>query len=295
MSWTTADMPRQDGRLAIVTGANSGIGYETALELSRVGARVIVATRSEAKGREAVTRIGGQTEWRGLDLASLTSVAAFADRLLTEEKALDLLILNAGVMALPRRRETADGFEQQFGTNHLGHFALTARLWPLLTATKGARVVPVASLAAQRGRIDFDDLMAERRYNPWKVYSASKLANLLFAQELSRRAEGSGVSAIAAHPGVAVTSLLSNGPGFAAIGNFFIGLIGQSAAAGALPSLRAATDPAANSGDYLGSTGFRGMRGPPGPAPLPPQARDPAAATRLWAASEELVGLTFRP
>jgi NAD(P)-dependent dehydrogenase (short-subunit alcohol dehydrogenase family) len=297
MSWTLADMPRQDGRIAIVTGANSGIGYETARALAQAGARLIVAARDEARGRRAAAAIGHGAEWRPLDLADLASVARFAESTLAEERRLDLLILNAGVMALPTRQETADGFERQFGTNYLGHFALTARMWPLLARTAGARVVALSSIAARRGRIAFDDLMAQRRYRPWPVYCQSKLAMLIFARELARRAEGTGVASLAAHPGFARTNLIANGPGSDPLRDFAMqwlgGLVSQSAARGALPVLRAATDPAARPGDYYGAAGWFELKGPAGPAKLPPAARDEAVAEHLWHESERLTGLTL--
>jgi len=291
-------MPSQDGRTALVTGANSGIGYETARVLADAGARVIVAARNEAKGRTAALAVGNGAEWRPLDLASLASVAAFAKRLLSEEARIDLLILNAGIMAPPRRETTADGFELQLGVNYLGHFALTARLWPLLVATSGARVIALSSIAARRGRIRFGDLQFERRYDPWAAYAQTKLAMLIFARELARRAEGTGVASIAAHPGFARTRLIANGMGESPRGRLATiaaRLFGQSAAEGALPVLRAATDPAVRSGDYVGSTGWLELKGPPGPADVPPAARDPETAKRLWTVSEELIGLAFRP
>ncbi len=293
--WTIADMPPQAGRLAIITGANSGIGFETARALAMAGARVIVAARSEAKGRDAAQTIGRGAEWRPLDLASLASVAMFANRLLAEGAAIAFLILNAGVMAPPKRRTTADGFELQLGTNYLGHFALSQRLWPLLA--EGARVVPLSSIAAKRGRFHFDDPMAERRYIPWRAYCQSKLAMLVFGLELARRQHR--VASIPAHPGFARTRIIANGPGDKSPRGtsyrWFTRLYSQSAAEGALPVLRAATDPAIVSGTYLGSVGFLEMVGPPGPAPIPRMARDVAAAERLWTLSEEWTGLTFRP
>jgi NAD(P)-dependent dehydrogenase (short-subunit alcohol dehydrogenase family) len=293
MGWTLADMPAQTGRLAVVTGANSGIGYETALALARAGARVIVAARSEDKGRAAAQAIGGLAEWRPLDLASLASVEAFAEQMRGER--IDKLILNAGVMAVPQRRTTADGFELQLGTNFVGHFALTARLWPQMA--DGGRVVPLASIAARRGRIDFDDPMAERRYSPWAVYSQSKLAMLVFGLELARRSRR--VASIPAHPGFARTSLLANGPGKDMLRDLSLRLFGdlvsQSAADGALPVLQAATDPTLASGAYVGSIGPFELRGPPGPAAIPRQATDPETGRRLWALAENWTGLPFAP
>ena len=295
--WTIADMGRQDGRRIIVTGANSGIGYETARALAGAGAHVILAARDADKGRAAADAIGQGAVWQPLDLASLASVEQFAEVQLAAGHPIDRLILNAGVMALPERRLTVDGFECQLGTNLLGHFALAARLWPLLAA--GARVVSVASIAAWRGRIDFDDPMAERHYDPWAVYAQSKLAMLMFGLELARRAVGTGVASIPAHPGFARTNLLANGPGTGGVRGWstrYLGnLVSQSAAHGALPILRAATDPELHSGDYLGSTGPFELRGAPGHAVVPPAARDPEAAARLWTMAEECVDLPFRP
>jgi NAD(P)-dependent dehydrogenase (short-subunit alcohol dehydrogenase family) len=295
--WTIAEMGRQDGRRVVVTGANSGIGYETARAFARAGAAVVVAARDEAKGLAAADAIGHGAAWQALDLASLASIERFADAQLEAGHPIDRLILNAGVMALPERHATADGFELQLGTNLLGHFALTARLWPLLAA--GARVVPLASIAAWRGRIDFEDPMAERHYNPWSVYAQSKLGMLMFGLELARRAVGTGVASIPAHPGFARTNLLANGPGTGGIRGWttrYLGnLVSQSAADGALPVLRAATDPDVHSGDYLGSVGPFELRGAPGRAALPPAARDQEAAARLWTMAETWVGLPFQP
>lgn len=292
-------MPRQHGRTAIVTGANSGIGFEVSLALARAGAEVFLAARDLEKGRQAAGAIGHGAECRVLDLADLASVRRFADGMLTIDGPLDLLILNAGVMALPTRQLSADGRERQFATNHLGHFALAARLWPLLAKTPGARVVVLSSIAAKRARMDFDDLDGETRYRPWDAYSRSKLANLLFMTELARRAEGTGVTVLAAHPGFARTNLIANGPGTSPMRDFALrwlgGLVSQPQKDGALPILRAATDPAATTGDYYGSTGFQELKGPPGPVPLPPAARDREAARRLWEASERLAGVEFRP
>ena len=294
-NWTIRDIPPQAGRLAIVTGANSGIGYETALALAQAGARVVVAARNEAKGRAAAQAIGGQAEWRMLDLASLASVQSFAETFMADGTTIDLLVLNAGVMALPQREVTEDGFERQLGTNFLGHFALTARLWPLLA--DGARVVPLASIAAKRGRLHLDDPMFERRYVPWDVYSQSKLAMLMFGLALAHRQ--TQVASITAHPGFARTNLIANGMGRNWLRDTAIGLFGnlfsQSAADGALPVLRAATDPTLASGEYIGSVGPLELRGPPGVVPPPRQALDRGSGDALWALAERATDLTFRP
>ena len=294
--WTTADIPPQAGRLAIVTGANSGIGFETARALADAGARVIVAARDEAKGRAAVAAIGDGAEWRALDLADLASVRAFAEAMLAKATPIDLLILNAGVMALPRRQTTVDGFEKQLGTNVLGHFALAARLWPLM-ARKDARIVSLASIAAKRGRIDFDDLMGERHYSAFGAYAQTKLAMLVFACQLAKRQQQ--VASVAAHPGFARTSLIANGMGRNWLRDTAIGVLGslvsQSAAEGALPVLRAATDPAMRSGDYVGSIGPFELRGPPGPVKSPARALDPQTGRRFWAEAERLTGVPFLP
>jgi NAD(P)-dependent dehydrogenase (short-subunit alcohol dehydrogenase family) len=299
-AFTIDDIPPQTGRLAIVTGANSGIGYEAALALARAGAQVVLAARDPGRGEAAVARIRGavpqaQISFARLDLASLASVAAFASGV----TAVDILVNNAGVMAPPARRLTADGFELQFGTNYLGHFALTAQLRPLLSRSRWARVVNVASIAHRRGRLMFDDLQGERRYNPSASYAQSKLAMLMFGLELQRRSDaaGWGLASITAHPGVARTEIVANGPGSGSlmglVAQVVFPLIGQSAAQGALPILYAATSPNAVRGGYYGCDGFQEMWGRVAPAALAPQARDTAAAARLWEVSEALTGVTF--
>ena len=300
--WTAADMPEQQGRVAIVTGANSGIGLVTARELARAGAEVVLACRDAGKAATAQRSIAGaapnaNVRVEELDLSSLTSVREFADRMRSAYKAIDLLINNAGVMAVSPRRTTADGFELQFGTNHLGHFALTALLLDLLRDRGGARVVTVSSGAHRRGRIDFDDLHAERSYGRWSAYSQSKLANLLFAFELDRRlrAAGSGVKSIAAHPGYAATNLQSAAaPAFdawiMAIGN---ALLAQSADMGALPTLYAATHPEVEGGAYIGPDGLWEMRGHPRAVTSSLAAQDVETARRLWDLSAQLTSTRF--
>ncbi len=309
-TWTTRDIPDQTGKLAIVTGATGGLGLETALDLAGAGADVIVVGRNPAKGRAALTLINGRhrtanVRFEQVDLADLASVAAFADRMLAEGRPIDILINNAGVMALPRRQSTADGFEMQFGTNYLSHFALTARLLPLLTAARsgdgGARVVQLSSVAHRGGRIRLDDLNYETGYRAWPVYQQSKLAMLMFALELDRRSRVNGwdLTSVAAHPGFARTDLIANGPaaGGGALFRWGSGVLAtflsHSAHDGALPTLMAATLPDAVGGQYFGPQGFQEMKGPPGPAKIEPQALDVAVAARLWEASERLTGVRF--
>lgn len=295
-AWTFDDIPDQSGRTAVVTGANTGIGRETARMLARRGADVVLACRSRDKGEAAVATIAaekpaGRVSLELLDLGDLESVAAFAERLMAGRSRLDLLINNAGVMVPPLSR-TAQGFELQFGTNHLGHFALTGRLLPLLQSTPGARVVVVSSVAQRLGRIDFDDLNWERRrYDDFRAYGQSKLANMMFALELHRRlaAAGAELRATAAHPGWTATDLQRT--------TFFTRLLnplfGMKPPQGALPTLRAATDPAAQSGSYWGPSGLFEVSGPPAPAKIPRHAQDEAVAARLWEVSEELTGVSF--
>jgi NAD(P)-dependent dehydrogenase (short-subunit alcohol dehydrogenase family) len=287
--WTTADLPDQHGRKVIVTGANSGIGRVAALELARAGAAVTLAVRDTEKGRAAAAGMSGAVTVRKLDLADLASVRAFAE---VTEGSVDLLVDNAGVMATPERR-TADGFELQIGTNHLGHFALTNLLLPRVTD----RVVVVSSGLHRNGRIDLDDLNWERRpYKPWGAYSQSKLANLLFVLELQRRLveAGSPVRATAAHPGYAATNL--QGRTGSRFGNL-VGVIGnlviaQSAASGALPTLYAATADIPG-GTYIGPSGFQHLRGHPDVDTPAPPARDEETARRLWELSERLTAVSW--
>ncbi|MEJ0028672.1 MAG: SDR family oxidoreductase [Rhizomicrobium sp.] len=299
MPWTAADIPDLSGRYAVVTGTG-GLGYETALELARHGAEIVLAGRNPAKGAQSVAKIsaaapGAKVVFEALDLADLKSVAAFAARMNAQGRPLDLLVNNAGVMAFPTRRETVDGFEMQFGTNHLGHFALTARLLPLLRGARHPRVVTVSSHAHYIGRIRFDDLQAVRRYSPNRAYGQSKLANLLFALELQRRSDAKGWNILsdAAHPGGAATELIPNGPGtggwMAATSKWLL----QPAADGALPQLFAATSPDAKPSAYYGPQKFFGLNGPPGLARLSRRARDPEVAARLWDVSEKLTGASF--
>ena len=295
------EIPSQLGRTAVVTGATGGLGYETALALSKAGAEVILTGRDDRKGQTALEKISREVisakiSYEHLDLANLASVADFAQRMLVRPS-LDLLINNAGVMALPRRQTTADGFEMQLGTNHLGHFALTAQLLPLLRRATKPRVVSLSSLAHRTGRIDFDDLQGARMYSPWKAYGQSKLACLMFALELQRRSDAAGWNVIsnAAHPGFARTNLFAGGPGglVSLATDFAAPFFGQSAADGARPILFAATNSNAKPGAYYGPGGIGELRGAPAPALVMPQARDAAAAARLWDVSEKLTGASF--
>jgi NAD(P)-dependent dehydrogenase (short-subunit alcohol dehydrogenase family) len=288
----------------VVTGTG-GLGYEDALALARAGGQVILAGRDPRKGADAVARIRAAVPdativFERLDLADLASIAAFGERLARRRSTLDLLINNAGVMVPPQRTVTPDGFELQLGTNYLGHFALTAHLLPLLRRGMAARVVSVSSIAAPQGRIDFDDLNAEKSYRPMQVYAQSKLACLMFAFELQRRSEaaGWGVASIAAHPGVSRTDLLHNGPGPRSLQGrvrSYLPFLFQPVARGALPTLFAATAPDARPGGYYGPDGFAGIRGYPTVARPPSQALDRAVAARLWQVSEALTGVRFDP
>jgi NAD(P)-dependent dehydrogenase (short-subunit alcohol dehydrogenase family) len=301
--WTIANIPPQRGKLAVVTGATGGLGYQTAIRLAQAGGEVVLTGRNEAKGREAVSKIRNQfpdakISFDVLDLASLASVADFARRFATAHASLDLLINNAGVMALPTRQTTADGFEMQFGTNYLGHYALTAQLLPLLRRAQQPRVVSLSSIAHRTGFIQFSDLQGERFYSPWKAYNQSKLAMLMFALELQRRSDAAGWNLMsnASHPGWARTDLFANGPGFGLISvasQFAAPLFSQSAESGALPTLFAATSPQAESGGYYGPNGLYELRGPPAPARIMPQARDKAAAAKLWDVSQQLTRASF--
>ena len=305
-TWTIDQAPRLSGRTAVVTGASGGLGYETALGLAARGATVILAVRNPAKGQAAADRIrkavpDALLRTQPLDLADLASVTRFAEAIEADGTALDILVNNAGVMAYPTRRVTRDGFEEQFGTNYLGHFALTGRLLPALLRAPGGRVVSVASLAHVQGRIALDDLQTERPYDGWKAYRQSKLAMLIFARELQRRADlhGWSLRSVAAHPGWAVTDIISNGPGQGRGGlrtslmNLAFRMLGQTAAAGALPILYAATAPDAASGGYYGPVGRGERTGAVGPSRVMPQARDEDVARRLWEISEQLTGVDF--
>ncbi|GAP63946.1 hypothetical protein ARMA_2369 [Ardenticatena maritima] len=294
--WTAADMPDQTGKIIIVTGANSGIGYETARALAHKGAHVVMACRSRERAEAAAARIRaenprGELAVLDLDLADLASVRAFADTFTQQYDRLDVLVNNAGIMAPPQRMTTKDGFEIQFGVNHLGHFALTGLLIGRLLATPKSRVVTVSSGAHRFGTINFDDLNWERSYSPWKAYAQSKLANLLFTFELQRRLEAKGAEtiAVAAHPGYTNTNLQRYTRSFSLLNK----LLAQSPEMGALPTLYAATMPDVRGGDYFGPDGFMEMRGYPKRVQAKPEAYDPETARRLWEVSEQLTGVAY--
>ncbi len=303
--WSVTDIPDQSGRIAIVTGANSGLGSETALALAAKGAHVVLACRDASKAQSAlgairVANANASIEVMALDLASLASIRAFSDAFNTKHARLDLLCNNAGVMAIPRR-VTADGFEMQLGTNHLGHFALTGLLLPRLLATSKSRVVSVSSSAHRPGSIHFDDLQLERNYGKWRAYAQSKLANLLFAYELDRRLRKASASVIsvAAHPGYAATNLQAVGARMegARVSESIFGLgnriFAQSAAMGALPTLYGATAPGVQGGDYFGPAGFSEMWGHPRKVGSNARSKDLTDAARLWELSEKLTDVRF--
>jgi NAD(P)-dependent dehydrogenase (short-subunit alcohol dehydrogenase family) len=311
-AWTSPHIPDQSGRLAVVTGANSGLGLETAQTLAIAGADVVLATRNAEKGELAAAQIraaapGVQVTRESLDLSSLASVAEFAAGRHQAGRPIDLLLNNAGIMALPTRKLTADGFEMQFGTNHLGHVALTAQLLDLVRAAPAPRVVTLSSGVAHMwpARIDFDDLQQARHYQPWVAYAQSKLATLLFALELDRRARanGWGLLSVAAHPGFARTNLQSTGPrdgkasrtGGLDLGHIFASIPGvsQTAAEGALPAILAATGTDVRSGDYFGPSGNFGLVGAPKRIQIPGRARSAELASALWAVSTELTHVSW--
>jgi NAD(P)-dependent dehydrogenase (short-subunit alcohol dehydrogenase family) len=305
MGWTLRDVPDQTGRTIVVTGANSGLGLETARALAGRGAHVVLACRSSEKAEAARRGILGShprasLEVMPLDLANLSSVRVFGASFTGQHDRLDILCNNAGVMALPRR-ETADGFEMQIGTNHLGHFALTGLLLPLLLRTAGSRVVTQSSGMHRIGRIRFEDLQGNTRYGRWGAYGQSKLANLLFAYELQRRLAsfGTGTISVACHPGYAATELQFAGARMEGstlmerifeLGNL---LLAQDAASGALPMLYAATAPDVRGGEYFGPDGMGELWGVPKRVVSNGRSRDTGVAARLWSASEELTRVRY--
>jgi NAD(P)-dependent dehydrogenase (short-subunit alcohol dehydrogenase family) len=302
--WGLRDIPSQQGKIAVVTGATGGLGYETALGLALAGAEVVLAGRNDMKGADALTRLRTDApravaRFERVDLADLDSIHGFADRLLARGKPIQILVNNAAVMATPGRETTANGFELQLGTNYLSHFALTARLLPILRAQEHARVVNVSSGAHLYGKINFDDLQSERKYSAWGAYCQSKLAMLMFALELQRRsdANGWGLLSNAAHPGYARTDLIANGPGNNSTMGWMHKSIGKlmshSAAAGALPILFAATAPEARPAGYYGPNGFMEAKGAVAPAGISKRAQDVEVAQRLWDVSGRLTGVAW--
>ena len=299
--WTAAQIPSQAGKRAIVTGANSGLGFHTARELARAGAQVMLACRSIERGEKAAQRIrdeqrGAQVFVAKLDLSSLAGVRTFAEAVLAAGEPLDILVNNAGIMALPKREQSADGFEMQLATNYLGHFALTGLLLPLLLRAAAPRVISVSSNAHKRGQLHLDDFQQERSYVPFRSYQQSKLAMLVYALELQRQSDAHGgrLASIAAHPGLSATGIVRDTAGPAkVIIPVFISILGQSDAAGALPQLYAATAPEAKGGAYYGPSGFQEFKGAPAPAKIAAQAQDAANGSRLWALSESLTGVPY--
>lgn len=307
-----ANVPDLSGKLAVVTGSNSGLGFGLARRLSTAGADVVMAIRNRAKGEAAIDEIratvpDAKLTIKPLDLSSLASVAALGEQLNAEGRPIDILINNAGVMTPPKRDTTADGFELQFGSNHLGHFALTAHLLPLLRAAEGARVVSLSSLAARRGRIHFDDPQFERSYKPMQAYGQSKLAVLMFARELDRRSNeaGWGIVSTAAHPGLTKTNLQIAGPSHgrttpAVMERLYTlswrltPFLWQEIDEGILPALYAATSPQADGGGFYGPHGiYEASGGGVKPAKVPARARDDADSRRLWEISEQLTGVSY--
>ncbi|GAA3740434.1 oxidoreductase [Plantactinospora mayteni] len=281
-------MPGQDGRTALVTGANSGVGYETCRALARAGATVIMGGRDEARLAEAAAAIRAETpgaslEVRRLDLADLDSISTAAAGVLASGRPLDLLFNNAGVMAIPQRRTTRDGFELTFGTNHLGHFALTGHLLPALLRSGAARVVTVSAIAARWRSAELVDVDSEQTYRPMRAYAMSKFANVVFTRELARRAAGTGLVAVAAHPGVSPTGIAREAPRVLAAANVLLRpFLFQSTDRAALPSLYAATHAGLTGGEYIGPTGRGESRGAPGLVRLPEHADDPETGRQLW-------------
>ncbi|MFC2139324.1 oxidoreductase [Bacteroidota bacterium] len=295
-NWTADNIPDQKGKIAIVTGSSSGIGYEAARVLANKNAKVIIAVRNPIKGEDAAAKIKAQNnsadvQVMQLDLADLDSVKQFADKFKSQFNKLDLLINNAGVM-IPPYSKTSNGFELQLGTNHMGHFALTAHLLDLLDKTPGSRIVNIASSAHKFGNIDFDDLNWEKRkYNAWRAYGDSKIANLYFTYELKKRLEerGSAIKVTAAHPGWTATELQRHSGLFDFMNGFFAMKVRQ----GTLPTLRAAIDDSAKSGDYYGPDGFQEWKGYPVKVESNPLSHDTKISGRLWDISEKMTGVNY--
>jgi NAD(P)-dependent dehydrogenase (short-subunit alcohol dehydrogenase family) len=299
-AWTADRIPNQHGRVAVVTGANSGLGLVTATELARHGAHVVLAVRNTAAGLQAAGRIGGDVQVRELDLASLDSVRAFAAKLAADHPTIDLLVNNAGVVLLGPRRASADGFELQLGTNMLGHFALTGLLLGNLAAAREARVVSLSSITHRNAHLDFDDLMFERDYRAASAYGRSKLATTIFGIELDRRLRAAGSSTVSAlaHPGLTRTNLTPRAwEHRGRLGRLIasVGLLAtQPVERGALPQLYAATEPGVRGGQFFGPAALWETRGRVAEARLSREAVDPAVGRRLWAAAEELTGVSYR-
>lgn len=303
-NWTTSNIPQRNDGLAVITGSTEGIGFEDALALSSAGWNVIIMGRNAQKGADAIAKIiqinpKAKVRFEQIDLANLSSIRDFVNRMIANGQAIDLLINNAGVMTPPNRLETKDGFELQFGTNHLGHFALTSQLLPLIQQSNYARVVTVSSVAARQGAINFDDLQSTVSYLPMKAYSQAKLANLMFALELQRQNEknGWGITRIAAHPGVSRTNLLISGAGrwsAAGMARTFLPFLFQPSSQGALPTLFAATSPEAKASMYYGPNKKSETRGFPAVAKIPAQAEDLEVSHKLWAVSEKLTNVEFK-
>lgn len=302
--WTADQIPSQAGKRAIVTGANIGLGFQTARELARAGAAVVLACRSIERGEAAAARIraeqpAAQVFVAHLDLSSLASVQSFAEDALADGGALDILVNNAGIMALPKRKMSADGFELQLATNYLGHYVLTGLLLPLLLASPAARIVSVSSNAHKRGTLHFNDMQLETKYSPWDAYSQTKLAMLVFARELQRQSDlhGAHLVSVAAHPGLSTTAIGRDATGPAKyIIPMMFQMLGQSDAQGALPQLYAATAPSpvpVQPGGYYGPDGFAEFKGYPAPAKVSAKAADPMAARQLWTMSERLTGIVY--
>lgn len=294
-------------KTAVVTGANGGIGFHCALQLAKSGADVILACRDQRRGSDAILRIleylpDAKLELSILDLSSLESVQKFAERLLESKSCLDLLVNNAAIMALPQRMLSKDGFEMQFATNHLGHFALTSLLMPLLLESPAPRVVTVSSIAHRYGKLNFGDLQSEKGYEGWKAYGTSKLANLLFSFELARRASAAGLPllSLAAHPGLSKTNILASGPQMGRkalrtyLSEMLVPILAQTDQQGALPIVYACTNETVQNGDYYGPDGFMELTGAPRKVAARANALDLKSAEQLWAASEELSGTRIK-
>lgn len=302
-NWTASKIPQRNDGLAVITGSTEGIGYEDALALSSAGWNVIMMGRNAQKGAEAIAKIRqinpkAKVSFEKIDLADLSSIKAYASKMIDKGNAINLLINNAGVMTPPNRLETKDGFELQFGTNHLGHFALTAQLLPLLRKTPNARVVTLSSVAARAGKINFEDLQYKNSYVPMQAYGQAKLANLMFALELQRQSDkhGWGIKSLASHPGVSRTNLLITGAGrwsASGMARRFLPFLFQPSSQGALPTLYAATSPEAKGGVYYGPDKMGETRGFPSIAKIPSQAEDLEVSQQLWEVSQKLAKVEF--